>query len=376
MKRLNGTRTIFNSDSKINKTLRILLVSPLPCSTSFGGIGIWTSRFADILKKKENLKLKIVDSVPVDSNGKDIARTKNILKKIICNIRIFKKIKKEINTFKPDVIHLNSSCTPFACIRDYWFLKTITRKRIPCILHCRCNVKDQLNNNKVGLFFFKKNIHLASAILVLNNFSYQFINNIKNKNLKCFILPNFIQKNNVVATKTINKHVKNVCFVGHLVRQKGIEEIILLANEFTNLRFTLVCGYTEQYPKKSLFPKNVEITGNVSIDNVFWILDNSDVFLFPTYSEGFSNALLEAMARGLPIITTNVGANSDMLENRGGIIVDSNSNEDLKKAMRIIGDESIRKEMSMWNINKVKNSYTEDAFMNKILNIYFDILET
>lgn len=365
-----------NNDCSANKKIRVLLVSPLPSSTSFGGIGIWTARFVEALKQKQNVEIRIVNSIPVDNNGKDIARSKNIFKKFNCNIRILKNIKRELNDFRPNVVHLNSSCTPFACARDYLFLKKIFKKHIPSVLHCRCNVKDQINNNKVGLFFFKKNIRLASRVLVLNKDSNLFVNTLKNAKVKCLIVPNFLQKNNVVEHKIIKQHIENVSFVGHLVKQKGIEEMIFLAKEFPKLHFTLACGYTEQYPNRSLFPQNVEITGNLVVDDVFQILDKSDVFLLPTHSEGFSNALLEAMARGLPIITTNVGANTDMLENKGGIIVDSKSNEQLKNALIRIDDELVRKEMSVWNINKVKSSYIEDIVPNNILNIYFDLMTT
>ena len=210
----------------------------------------------------------------------------------------------------------------------------------------------------------------------MNKDSNLFVNTLKNAKEKCLIVPNFLQKNSVVEHKIIKQHIENVSFVGHLVKQKGIEEMIFLAKEFPKLHFTLACGYTEQYPKRSLFPQNVEITGNLVVDDVFQILDKSDVFLLPTHSEGFSNALLEAMARGLPIITTNVGANTDMLENKGGIIVDSKSNEQLKNALIRIDDELVRKEMSVWNINKVKSSYIEDIVTNNILNIYFDLMTT
>ena len=364
-----------DSSYTANNFLKILLVSPLPSNTSFGGIGSWTVRFVDALKQSKNVEIRVVNSIPVDNSGKDIARSKNVFKKFNCNIRILKSIKKELSIFKPNVVHLNSSCTPFACIRDNLFLKTVLKKHVPSVLHCRCNVKDQINNNKIGLFFFKKNIRLASRILVLNNCSNRFVNDLGDVKSKCFVVPNFLQKSSIVGQKTINKHIENVSFVGHLVKQKGIEDIIFLANEFPNLHFTLACGYTEQYPNRNQFPKNIEITGNLPVDAVFQILDKSDVFLLPTYSEGFSNALLEAMARGLPVITTNVGANVDMLENKGGIVVDLQSNEKLKNALIQIDEELIRKEMSAWNINKVKSSYTEDVVSNIILKIYYDLLK-
>lgn len=360
--------------NSISKKIKVLLISPLPNKSSFGGIGIWASRFVGFLQSNEDVEIRVVNSIPIDKKGNDIARTKNLFKKINCNLRVLKAIKKELSSFKPDIVHVNSSCTSLACLRDNVFLKTIRRRKIPSILHCRCNIEDQINNNKIGLFFFKKNIKMTSAVFALNQSSLGFIKELKGVKANPYIIPNFLDSSFILEKKNIKKHITDVVFVGHLVKEKGIDEIIYLAKEFPNINFTLVSGYTEQYPEHTRFPSNIKVTGNVQIEFVFDALDKSDLFLFPTYSEGFANALLEAMARGLPVITTNVGANFEMLEDKGGLIVSPKSKDQIKNAFLKIGDECERKKMSCWNIEKVKNSYTIDIVSHKIISVYYDII--
>lgn len=355
--------------------IKILLVSPLPTGCSFGGIGSWTIRFVDALKQKNNFEIKVVNSIPIDKNGKDIARSKNLLKKLSCNLRVLKTIKKELSDFKPDIVHLNSSCTPFACIRDFLFIKAIRKKHIKSILHCRCNIEDQLHGNKIGLFYFKKNIATVSAVWVLNDASNQFVKHKLKNDTKVYIIPNFIDESHVAYKKNIKQNVSNIVFVGHLVKQKGISEIINVAKIFPNKKFILVSGFTEEFPSSYIFPKNIVITGNISLLSVFKKLDESDLFILPTYSEGFSNALLEAMARGLPIITTNVGANMDMIENKGGLIVSPKSTEQLVDALKKVESKDLREKMSVWNICKVKNTYTANAVLDKIINNYYILLD-
>ena len=359
------------SNDKLNRKLKILLVTPLPRNMSFGGIGSWAARFVDAMSK--SVEIRIVNSTPVDSKGNDIARSKNIIKKLKCNLKVLKQIRKEIHIFNPDIVHINSSCTPLACARDNLFLKTIHKSHLSNVLHCHCNVKDQIHNSRFGLFFLKRNLRLASHTLTLNKDSYEYITNLGGTDLKCSIMPNFLSENTLAKTKTINEHIKNISFVGHLVKQKGIEDIKYLASEFPELHFILVSGYTEEYPNSYVLPSNIEITGTLPINDVFQILDKSDVFLLPTYSEGFSYALLEAMARGVPIITTNVGANADMLENKGGCIVSCGSTEELKNALIMIDDCSKRKQMSAWNIHKVKSSYTENTVLKLFVNLYYEL---
>ncbi len=56
-------------------------------------------------------------------------------------------------------------------------------------------------------------------------------------------------------------------------------------------------------------------------DDVFDYLDASDVFVFPTLHENLSNALIEAMSAGLPVVATAVGGNVEVLEHGGGLLV-------------------------------------------------------
>ena len=365
---------MFDNDS--NEKLKILLISPLPSNSSFGGIGIWTARFVHVLEKNPAVQVKVVNSIPVDKKGNDIARSKNVFKKLACNFRVLKRVKKELAAFRPDIVHLNSSCTALACARDYFFMKAIQKKKSAIVLHCHSNVADQIDGSRFGTFFLKKNIRKASAVFALNRSSHIYVKGFEKGQTKVFIVPNFLEASSVSKGKQINEDIKNVVFVGHLVKQKGIEEIISVANSFPEVHFKLVAGYTEEYPQGTAFPPNVEITGTLSVDEVFRALDQSDVFLFPTHSEGFSIALLEAMARGLPAIASNVGANADMLEKKGGIIVSSLSNDQLKNALLILKERKTREIMSRWNIDKVKSAYTADVVAQGILDIYYSLLPT
>src|SRR5206468_649823 len=59
----------------------------------------------------------------------------------------------------------------------------------------------------------------------------------------------------------------------------------------------------------------VVVVPRIGHEQISRYLKQCDAFVFPTLSEGFSLALVEAMAAGLPIVTTRVGAAPDILEN-------------------------------------------------------------
>ena len=111
-------------------------------------------------------------------------------------------------------------------------------------------------------------------------------------------------------------------------------------------------------------------------DKVIAALDAVDAFVFPTYSEGFSLALAEAMARGLPCIVTDVGANADMIENNGGIVVPARDAEAFSEALDTIKDPRVRRKMSRWNVQKVNEQYLTSKLMQRFADEYRKTIKT
>jgi glycosyltransferase involved in cell wall biosynthesis len=154
-----------------------------------------------------------------------------------------------------------------------------------------------------------------------------------------------------------------------MIRTKGLFEMVEVANRMPHISF-LMAGMPNLENLNLEPPKNMKFLGNIDFTMLKGVLDSSDLFMFPTYSEGFSLALLEAMARGLPIVTTNVGANSDMIEKSGGLLVPTSDVEALCHALLQLENPELRSSMSIWNIAKVKNNYTAHQIIKKIRDLY------
>ena len=74
------------------------------------------------------------------------------------------------------------------------------------------------------------------------------------------------------------------------------------------------------------------MTGQIFHDKVLEHLKAGDIFILNTGYEGFSHFLLEAMAMEIPIITTRVGGNAELIESgKDGVLVEYNDKEELKK---------------------------------------------
>ena len=88
----------------------------------------------------------------------------------------------------------------------------------------------------------------------------------------------------------------------------------------------------------------VEMTGYASYDDAPAVYRRGDVFVSPTYSEGFSNTILEAMASGLPVVSTDTVGVVDCLEHEAnGLLVPLRDPASLADAVvRLLGDAPLR----------------------------------
>jgi glycosyltransferase involved in cell wall biosynthesis len=93
------------------------------------------------------------------------------------------------------------------------------------------------------------------------------------------------------------------------------------------------------------------------------LLDEADVFVLPSYAEGFPNALLEAMARGLPAICTDVGGVSDSLHHEiNGFLIPPRNVDALVEAMSCyLRDTSLVERQSSETIKIVAKNHDRVA---------------
>ena len=253
----------------------------------------------------------------------------------------------------------------YGLFRDYLCVLIASKYNCRLIIQCHCNISSQINNF-LQRWVMRRITKKTYCTLVLNKESEEWIR--EKCDVKVFLVPNFIETS-IIKQINVRNEIKNFLFVGHVQNSKGLSEILEVAKMFTHYIFELI-GPIKEDDLKDEIPKNIVLTGEMSHEMIKSKILESDVFLFPSHSEGFSIAMLEAMASGLPIIATNVGANKDMIQNDGGIIVNVKNVNEIIDAINRIRDYEKRKSMSIWNIKKVNEQYTVDAFFGLLIRIY------
>lgn len=139
-----------------------------------------------------------------------------------------------------------------------------------------------------------------------------------------------------------------VAFVGHFIERKGVALLSSVLDDLEDV-YSIFIGSGPREPKC----KNVLFKGQVQHERVHEYLNAADVFVLPTRAEGCNNAIIEAMACGLPIVSSNLPFNDDILNNEYSVRIDVTDEEQLKNAIVLLrDDEELRKKMSEASLTK------------------------
>lgn len=163
---------------------------------------------------------------------------------------------------------------------------------------------------------------------------------------KCVVLPNAV--NSSVFHKRDREECRRqlglpqdafiVAFVGWFIERKGPQRVAAAISQVEGVK-SIFIGKGEQEPQC----EGILFKGSLPHDKVSFYLGAADVFVLPTLHEGCCNAVVEAMACGLPVISSNLPFNWDVLDNINSIMVDPNNVDEIASAIRELKDNPERR---------------------------------
>ena len=122
----------------------------------------------------------------------------------------------------------------------------------------------------------------------------------------------------------------------------------------------------------------ISFSGYVPYDDAPAVYRDNDIFVSPTWSEGFSNTVLEAMASGLPVISTeSVGVVDCIDHERNGLLVACHDVAGFAHQMsRLLEDQTLRQRLAATALDDVRNLYRWPVVAKQIEDCYRGILTT
>lgn len=171
---------------------------------------------------------------------------------------------------------------------------------------------------------------------------------------------------------------KVILSVSEFIKRKNYETMLKsfaeLVKDNKNVKYVL-CGTGVLLDEMKALAKELRIEDNVLFlgyrKDINKIMQIADVFFHQSFHEGLTMGIMEAMHFGLPVVTSNVRGNKDLIdENKGGFVTNP---KDITKHVecleKLLGDEKLRKEQGEYNKNRVKDFYL-DSVRDELKNIY------
>ena len=173
-------------------------------------------------------------------------------------------------------------------------------------------------------------------------------------------------------------------FVGQWLPMKGaaylVEAISEIAAECADLQLCCAGTLASADEVKRCFPgairDSVAVYPRLDHDDLLELFRAADIFVFPTLSEGFSLALIEAMSAGLPIVTSNVGAAPDVLVNEeSALLVPARDSASLISSIkRLIDDQPLRERLGK-AAQKRSERYLASESWREFRRAFNDVIE-
>lgn len=397
--------------------MRILLVNHFPLSGS--GSGVYTMTIAKFLKKRGHEvriilpevttlyeQLKEIKIHPVYFKKEEIIAgqlpfnfpcftthpnsNNNFLElsegELNLYIQAFDSvIREEVEEFKPDIIHS----------QHVWILSALASKHsIPLIVTVHgTDLIGYQNPNSTRFFpYVDSVIDQASKLITISRNNYELLSQLfPNVKQKCVLIPNgydtttfFLsteQKKNILSNYGITQeYEKIILFVGKLTYIKGVD---LLLNSMVSFKdgnvLTVIAGDGEEKEtllkqKEFLGLSNVVFIGNVTQKELQKLYTIADVSVVPSRKEAFGFVAVESLACGTPVIGTDQGELPNFINEKTGILIATDKEQELTCALKSIIEEKIsyqKEEIAQF----AQKNYSLEYRIDQLIQLYEQVIK-
>lgn len=359
---------------------KILLIGPLP--DPINGCSLANQTFLKYLIKHNCSVDTINTSMESDIQG---VQGQFSWSKILVFIKVYFELFK---TLKADVIYMTPGQSFWGILKYAPFIVFSYLLRKPIVMHIHGNYLGTQYRLLSGFkkIVFKFLVSRSRAGIVLSKSLRDNFNGLLNQK-NVFIVENFAN-NELIFSERIekNKTQLNILWLSNLMKEKGIldflDALILLKDR--NVVFKAkIAGKIEDGLEKEVICRldqlqgRAEYIGVVKDQKKINALIESNLFIFPTYytMEGQPISLIEAMATGNIILTTDHAGIPDIVSQVNGYLVEPKNVNTLAEKINFISSNlsSEIEKFSFVNQQYVINYFTEIAFSEKILKIINDV---
>lgn len=343
----NSTESLIDSqniaDNSTDRKSKILMIG-MHLTKTRGGI---TTLIADILESP--LKSDF-DFEYIESQADDFGQ----IQKLILAIQSWFRCIWICLSERPKLVyvHLGSNASLY---REsvFIYLAKIFKKKVVTHFHAGDIDNYFPKQNRFGRWFIKRAIEKSDSIIAVSHESKKQLERIANC-LSVVVIENAINTESFCKIPMIreNRNTTNLLFVGATGKLKGERDLIealsiLSRDKKPNLRISFL-GYGAENLMQECENRGItdliDFLGIASLDDRIKYFANADIFILPTYAEAMPISIIEAMAAGLPVISTTVGGIPELIDDGidGLLFTPGDTNALAKKIALLVNDRESR----------------------------------
>ena len=290
--------------------------------------------------------------------------------------KVFRIVYKIIKEEKISIVHTHHRMATFYM----HLLKKICKVTLISTLHGSFSDKKLLTN------IIYKNVKIIACGYTVKDF---FVNNYKIDEKNITVINNAIKKEKYNKT-SINldefeiESYKKIAYIGRLSKEKGVDLLIeampIILKNIQNICLIIVGegpleGELKNKVKELNIEKKVFFLGYQS--EIQSIIQQIDLIVLPSYTEGLPLTPIEAFANGKPVVATAAGGTIEIIENNvNGFLVPIGDVKTLtKKIQEIMQNDKLYDSMCIEAKRSYKNKYDFDVFKDKVLDFYKKVVD-
>ena len=352
---------------------RILVISYLPPTR--GGIAAW----AGILRiGASNARCRFLFERVGGSWSGDRSPA---AVKVLHAVRLVIGLMRRLVLNRPQVVHVNCCVSPLGVWRDLLLTTLVRVCRVPVVVHYHGSLPDFMNRisprSRLG---FRGLMRLASVNIAVTRGSEALLKS-QCPASRAAYLPNFVEDDwrdrPAAEAEAGNGARPRAVYAGRLSVDKGTIDLLGAARRLPQVDFVLMGEVTKEVRKAvEAAPANVIATGHLPRNEVLERFLESDLLVFPSHREGSPMTVLEAMAAGLPVVSTRVGGLPELIDDgRGGYLVSPAAVEELTDAIgRLVADRECARRMGRHNRRICLEKFSFSVVFESLSTIYDEIV--
>jgi len=289
---------------------------------------------------------------------------------------------------RPHIIYIPISQSFLPYFRDAIFIVASKMSGAQVVLHLRGGYFRHFYEKSLptSRWMIRRTIRMADAVIVLGESLKGLFDGLLPP-CKIRVVPNGVDAETFgrPSDRVGNNGVIRLCFLSNLVKTKGYVEV-LKALKFLATEYKLECVFAGQWDNEEEREETLEFVEKNSLSSVArfvgvvkgeekWkLLRASDIFVFPTYFpyEGHPWVILEAMAAGLPVISTDHGAIAETVVDgvTGYLVPKRNVPALVRKIEKLIIDPELRSIMGMKGRERIVTKFSERNFIQGLGRVF------